>query len=204
MTSDGYKRGLKTSDLSKPAPAAVTASGFTFHVSPFTAVLFVLVAVAVLLLRPANAADPADPMAPFGRLIGGEWHLGDSYQVFEWGVGRRNVRSFSYTLVEGEYALVSEGTWYWHPQEKVYKGIFVAMGMGIGVFEYETKFEGNTMVNKLKTFDADGNEEHHAETWEFIDHDHYVWTLFSQTEEGPKKTMEGTFVRRTAADEAED
>ncbi len=187
-----------TSGLSTPAPAAVTASCFTFHVSPLTTVLLVLVAAALLLLRPANAADPADPMAPFGRLVGGEWHLGDSYQVFEWGVERRNVRSFSYALVDGEYILVSEGTWFWHPQENVYKGLFVAVGMGIDVFEYETKFEDNTMVNKLKTFDADGTEEHHAETWEFIDDNHYVWTLFSPTEDGPRKTMEGTFVRHPA------
>lgn len=135
-------------------------------------------------------------MAPFARLVGGEWHLGDSWQVFEWGVARRTVRSFNYALVNDQPTLVSEWYWYWHPGDQVYKGFFVAVGMRIDVFEYETKFEGTTMVNKLRTFDADGNEEHHAETWEFIDENHYVWTLFSQTPEGPKKTMEGTFIRK--------
>ena len=203
MRSEEYSARPRASDSGSPL-AAISGSLFTFHFSLFTTVLFALIAAALLLLGPANAADPADPMAPFKRLVGGEWHHGDTYQVFEWGVGRRNVRSFSYALVDGEYTLVSEGTWYWHPQENAFKGIFVAVGMGIDVFEYQTKFEDNTMVNKLKTFDADGNEEHHAETWEFIDENHYVWTLFSQTEDGPRKTMEGTFVRRPAADETDD
>ena len=58
--------------------------------------------------RKAALADES-PLAPFERLPGGEWHLDNSYQTFEWGAGRQSVGARSFSLVAGTARLVSEG-----------------------------------------------------------------------------------------------
>lgn len=136
-----------------------------------------------------------NPMQAFEQLIGGEWHLDGSYQVFEWGPGRQSVRSRSYFLVEGEAKLVSEGMWYWHPGEGTIKGIFSAVDMPVALFEYVTRFEGNTMRSDLRTFSSDGTEEVFVETFEFTDDSHYVWKLLQDTPDGPTEIMSGTYSR---------
>ena len=91
--------------------------------------------------------------------------------------------------------LVSEGYWYWHPGEKQIKGLFTAIEMPVVLFEYTTRFEGNTMVNDLKTFAANGSETIFAETWEFVDDTHFEWKLTSELSDGTEAMMSGTYVR---------
>jgi len=145
----------------------------------------------------AGEAEPAgNPLAPFERLIGGQWHLDGSYQEFEWGVGQRSVRSRSLYLVEGEPKLVAEGIWFWHSGEERIKGVFTAIDMPVAFFDYTTRFEGNTMVSDLRSYDVNGDESVYSETWEFIDETHYVWKLMKDTPEGPQEVMGGTYSRR--------
>jgi hypothetical protein len=101
-------------------------------------VLVGLTAVAGILLMatyasPLWAGDPhasSDPLAPFERLVGGQWYLDEgSHQEFEWGVGRQSVKARSYFVIDGERRLVSEGTWYWHQGEKQIKGALTAIEM---------------------------------------------------------------------------
>ena len=49
----------------------------------------------------ASSQDTDSPLAPFERLIGGQWHLGESFQEFEWGVGKQSVKVRSFFLVDG-------------------------------------------------------------------------------------------------------
>ena len=141
--------------------------------------------------------DSLHPIASFSKLIGGEWHLGDSYQVFDWGVGKLSVNSKSYFVIEGAPQLVSEGSWFWHPREKEIKGYFTAIGMPAVLFDYTTRFEANKMLNSLITYTAAGKREAYTEVWEFVDEDSYKWTLYSGETEEPKKIMEGTYHRKT-------
>jgi hypothetical protein len=145
---------------------------------------------------PEGTRSAADPLAPFEALIGGQWHLDDSYQVFEWGVGRRSVKSRSYLVLEGSPKLVAEGFWYWHPKERQIRGAFTAIEMPAVYFEYTTRFEDGVMVNDLRSYDADGVETAYVETWELTDSDHYRWTLFTETPDGLQEVMAGTFDRR--------
>ncbi|MGI9235555.1 MAG: hypothetical protein ACR2RD_18130 [Woeseiaceae bacterium] len=142
-------------------------------------------------------ASAPNPLAKFDRLVGGRWHLEGSYQEFEWGVGHRSIIARSYFLVQGEPQLVSEGIWYWHPEEKRIKGVFTAINMPIEFFEYTTRFEGNSLVSELAAYDAEGNKSTYTEMWEFVDESHFVWTLFVETPEGPKKEMGGTYSRNS-------
>ncbi len=58
-----------------------------------------------------------------------------------------------------------------------------------------TRFDGDTLTNKLRTFDDDGVEDYNA-VWKFTDDDHYDWTLTAETAEGPKQVMESTAARK--------
>lgn len=167
--------------------------------------IFIIVAVFVTsLLIPDWARAQADtnpvtapnPLAPFERLIGGQWYLDRSYQEFEWGVGRRAVRARSYFLIEDTPKLVSEGIWFWHPEEQRIKGIFTAIDMPVEIFEYTARFEGNSLVSELVAYAADGAESQYVEKWEFVDETHFVWTLFTETANGLEEEMGGTYARR--------
>ena len=142
-----------------------------------------------------TAPSAPHPLDKFERLVGGQWHLGGSYQEFEWGVGRRSVIARSYFLVEGKPKLVSEGLWYWHPGMKQIKGLFIATDMPVDVFEYTTRFEGDSIVSELAAYNADGTKTTYKEVWEFLDDAHFAWTLFAETPEGPKEEMNGTYSR---------
>lgn len=146
---------------------------------------------------PLFAEDAEDPLAPFEQFIGHEWHLDGSVQVLEWGLGKQSVVTRSYFIVEGERKLVSEGMWFWHPGAKEIRGIFTAIMMPVNLFEYTTRFEGDMMISDLVTFTPDGQREEHRETWALSD-DSYKWTLYAKTDEGEKKSMGGTYVKKAA------
>lgn len=160
------------------------------------AVMFVTIALAVM--APATVgfcAEPENPLASFEPLIGPEWELDGSIQTFEWGVGKLSVVSKSWYEEDGKRTLLSEGIWFWHPGEGRIRGYFTAIGMPVNFFEYATRFEGNTVVSDLVTWSPEGQREEHRETMA-LSEDAYVWTLYAKTEEGEKRSMGGTFVRR--------
>ncbi len=165
-------------------------------------VVMAIVAGTLLLPTQVHSQDAdtqqsaSNPLAPFERLIGGQWHLEGSYQEFEWGVGRRSVRSRSHFIVEGKPKLVSEGIWFWHPGEQQIKGVFTAIDMPVVFFDYTTRFEGTRMVNDLRSYGAKGIEKHYVETWDFTDETHYVWKLLKKTPEGLQEEMGGTYSKK--------
>ena len=138
----------------------------------------------------------ADELESFSRLIGGEWHLENTYQVFTWGVGKRSLHAESYAMSEGTPKLVSQGSWFWHPGEKHIKGYFTAIEMSVALFEYTTRFEGNTMINELTAYSEDGQVSNYVETWEFTASDTFQWTLYMETGDKSSKLMEGTYRRK--------
>ena len=137
-----------------------------------------------------------EKLAPFSRLIGGKWYLANTYQVFEWGVGNKAVRARSYIIDEGTAKPVSEGNWFWHPGEQKIKGFMVALDMPAVLFEYDTQFSGDSMINELVTYDADGAKTVYREIWEFTSEDSFFWTLYSLTGGQQTKLMEGMFERK--------
>lgn len=139
--------------------------------------------------------EPANPLEQFERLIGSRWQLDNSYQVFEWGVGKLSVVSRAYVQTEAGDRLVSQGAWFYHPGEDTIRGYFTAEDMGVRLFEYDTSFEGDEMVSKLVTWDNEGNRAVWEERWRFTDDNHYIWELFEITNGHRKNTMRGVFVR---------
>jgi hypothetical protein len=137
------------------------------------------------------------PLAPFSRLVGGEWHMDDAFHTFEWGVDRKILKITSYFVAEGNPVLVSEGFWFWHPGKKVVQSYSVAIEMGVELFVYhDSRWDGEKMINDMTAYDANGAGSDYVEEWEFTDQDTYVWTLYAKTPEGLKKSMGGTFKRK--------
>lgn len=162
-------------------------------------VLSVMVPLASAVLHAQAVGDSPprlNPLAPFARLIGGQWHLDGSYQEFEWGVGRRSVKARNYFVVDDEPKLVSEGVWYWHPTERAIKGVATAVDMPVEVFEYTTRFVDNSMLSDLSAVSSDGSRTEYVEDWEFLDDDHFVWTLLRKADDGLLQEMQGTYSRQ--------
>jgi len=138
------------------------------------------------------------PLAPFDRLVGGEWHMADSYHVFRWGAANKSFHSQSFFVAEGTPVPVGDGVWFFHPGEGVIRGYGMADGMGIDLFEYTSRWEGDTLINDLVTYDADGDKGEYVEHWEFSDSDTYEWTLYARAGDGLQKAMGGTFTRKAS------
>lgn len=167
-------------------------------------VLNAIAIVAVLAMSTFSLAPSAQqtqaephPLAGFERLIGGRWHLGNSYQEFEWGVGRRSVKARSYFVVDGKPRLVSEGTWYWHPAEASIRGVFTAVDMPVDLFEYTSRFDGADLVSDLIAYSG-AVETAYVERWAFVDEAQFEWTLYAVTADGPQREMGGTYTRQNA------
>jgi hypothetical protein len=143
----------------------------------------------------ASGNDAALPLEPFARLVGGRWRLGESVQEYAWDMGRRQVTGRAYvSSAEGE-RLVSVGAWYYHPGKEKLVGYFVAREMGIELFEYTTRFEGDVMINEVIGWSAAGQASRYEEHWRFTGPDSYVWELYETGDDGQKKVMEGVFER---------
>jgi len=154
-----------------------------------------IIFAAVALGSAASANSQSNPLQPFERLIGGQWHFENTYQEFEWGVGRQSVKARSYFITDGHVKLVSEGAWYWHAGERQTKGLFTAIDMPVVLFDYTTRFEGSTMFNELKAYARNGKETIFSETWEFIDNNKFEWKLTSIMPDGSEALMSGTYIR---------
>jgi len=161
-----------------------------------TCSVFIAVSSLEICIAQDSSSASADPLAPFARLIGGKWYLGETSQVFEWGVGKKIIISSSYFVSDKGEKLVSQGNWFWHPGEKQLKGYFVAIDMPVAFFDYTTRFEGNKMINALKSYTPKGKLETYSEIFEFTSDNEYQWTLYSETPTGAKKVMEGKFIRK--------
>ncbi|MFW6088449.1 MAG: hypothetical protein ACODAB_01775 [Gemmatimonadota bacterium] len=150
---------------------------------------------ATVCATPEARSQPA-PLAPFERLIGGEWRSGNTVQVFEWGPGRSSVIARSYTAEAGRKVPSSVGIWYWHPGEKTIEGRATAVNMPVSLFEYKTRFEGDVMRSELVTHSADGETGVFVETWEFTGKDAYEWRLLLPRPDRTEVVMSATFGRR--------
>ena len=159
---------------------------------------------ALLLIISTAAADEApgpDPLAPFEALIGGQWTLGDGYQVLEWGVGQRSVIARAYQRGADGPRLVSEGIWFFHPGKQTVVGYFTAVGMGIELFEYQTTPSAAGLESEIVTWDEKGHESHYVERWLLQGDDRYLWQLLAPGDDGLKPVSEGVFTRQQAGND---
>ena len=146
---------------------------------------------------PVFAADTEAGEPGFERLVGGCWRLENTCQAFEFGLDRRRVSARSLSQTPEGQRIVSEGAWFHHPGEGVFVGYFVARDMGIELFEYRTRFEGEVMISDVIAWSRDGQRQTYREHWTFTDEDHYLWELFEVGPDATQRVMQGIFTRET-------
>lgn len=141
-----------------------------------------------------GTAVPTPPaaLAALGDLILGTWEADGSRHHNEWGVGRRVIRSRSWSITGEGTALVSEGVWWWDGEAQTLRGLHFAVGMPMERMEYETRVEGSRVVHDLRTFG--GMEGRFLETWTFAG-DGYEWTLERPADGTPQRVMGGRYQR---------
>lgn len=139
----------------------------------------------------------ASSLEKMGRLVGGYWRIEggkplNAYNLFEWGVGKRMVKFSSHLIEEQGTTLRAEGSFMWNPVQKQIVGrtMDAAGSLYDGVFNTD----GEIWTHDFTYFTANGPVQFH-ETWEFPNHDTYVWTLFQKTESGNKQAIQTTFRR---------
>ena len=145
-----------------------------------------------------TVATPAE-MAPFERLVGGRWYLGDdSFQTFTWGVGHRSVTARNYFVTPAGATMVGEMMFLFHPGRGALIGTGVAVGMGIDVFEYTSiELHGDTLVLDLETYGPQASADTQRETWAFTAPDRFDWTLWARGDDGAwLRRFGGTYERR--------
>lgn len=153
-------------------------------------VLGAVIVSSALGTAPLSARQPTDqtPLEAFGALVIGEWVSGDSRHEFSWGVGRRVVRSQSWSGGPGAWTLVAEGWWYWDPSDQIVRGQTVAIDMGVDLFEHRSRVDGRTIVSALESHGQFGGL--YVERWTFDDSG-YDWIL----EQNGQRVMESRYTR---------
>ena len=156
-----------------------------------------LVALTIVALLPCfgHAVETKNPLADFEWMLGGEWKSGSTIQLFEWGLDQRTVKASSYVLSGDERVLASEGFWFWHPQDKVIKGFFVAKGMPFYMIESEAEFDGRKFIHRLKTYSENDDPQRYVEVIEPKSGDVFSWQLFAGESIGGKPLMSERFQR---------
>jgi hypothetical protein len=140
-------------------------------------------------------AASASPLDAFGALVVGEWEAEDSRHVLEWGVGQRTIRSRSYHKSGEGWTLVGEGMWFWDASQKTIRGVVVAIGMPVELFEYRSEVRGREIVHDLVAQGPAGGE--YVERWAFVG-DEYRWSLEVEKDGNPEQLMGGGYRRAGA------
>lgn len=141
--------------------------------------------------------DSENPLQPFEFLIGGAWTTPTTYQVFEWGIDEKSVKSRLYFIEDDTLRQVGDLAWFWHPGLQQIRGYGTATDMGIDIFDYNTSFENpKRLLNIFTAFGRKGNGTTQMEALDFIDENHYTWTYYNIIDGEASPAYSFTFERK--------
>lgn len=130
---------------------------------------------------------PANPMAPYARLIGGEWRTkfdggARIFDTWRWGPGRHSIHlTTDGNGTEGEPWRVV-GTHYWHPGRRELR-LWGVSSYARSVSEGAIAFEGETAEARLSIFQTTGRREL-VWRWRFDGPDRYHYALLEEVAPG--------------------
>ena len=140
-----------------------------------------------------EATTPA-AMAPFERMVGGEWKMTvasgtSSYRTWRWGPGRHSVR----VMLDGDDATGDPwrdlNVFYWHPGRKEVREFGVSR-FARGITEGSITFRGETAQSDFDLHQAGGRRRLRLQ-WAFDGPDAYRATLL---EASPPESKDYTFM----------
>jgi hypothetical protein len=129
--------------------------------------------------------EHADPMAPFARMIPGEWRMtaegGTSmYDTWRWGPGRHSVRVMTDGFGADGAPWREVQVYYWHPGRKEIRLLGLSP-FARGVSEGTIKFQADTAVAAFDIHQTRGRREL-ALHWSFDGPDTYRETLLEKND----------------------
>jgi hypothetical protein len=109
--------------------------------------------LALLLLGAPSrilAQEVTGPMAPFARMVGGEWKMTalagtSTYDIWHWGPGKHSVRVMTHGIDPERKPWRELQVFYWHPGRKQVRYLGLSPVLQ-GVSEGTIKFDGDTAV----------------------------------------------------------
>lgn len=145
------------------------------------------------------AAKPADPMANFARLVGGEWKVtaasGTSmFDTWNWGPGRHSVRGMTDGSDAAGNPLRELQVYYWHPGRKQVSMLGLSPFKD-GVSEGTLKFEGDAAEAVVDLYQA-GHHRKMGLRWNFDGPDKYHEVLLESIDgKGLNPLAEWDYIR---------
>ena len=138
-------------------------------------------------------AEAADPMAPFARLIGGEWRVtaasGTSmFHTWHWGPGQHSVRVMTDGAGAGGQPWREVRVFYWHPGRKQVC-VWGASPFARGVSEGSIKFEGEAADGVMDLYQT-GRHRKLGVRWTFEGPDRYRDALLEDSGKGFEPLVE--------------
>jgi hypothetical protein len=136
----------------------------------------------------ATKSAPDDPLAPFGRFVGGAWESEGDFRVrvvYEWGLGKKllKIKSFLFSKEKSEPRLVYESAVYFHPEKR--QVVFQSVSAEGGLFDGVMTPQANTYESIFTSYKGAEKTEF-RQTIEFLDDDHVIWKVFAKDGSGWK------------------
>ncbi len=147
-----------------------------------------LLAQSALAQPSTTKSAPDDPLAPFGRFVGGAWESEGDFRVrvvYEWGLGKKlvKIKSFLFSKEKNEPRLVYESVVYFHPEKR--QVVFHSISAEGGIFDGVMTAEGNTFESIFTSY-SEGKKTDLRQTIEFVNDDHVIWKVFGKDGNGWK------------------
>lgn len=149
---------------------------------------------------PESVAE-THPMQALARLERGRWRLAadspwGAYHRYEWGVGRRLLRSTSNLMVEDVDASFAESLFYWHPHQQVVR--LLGFGTDGALFDGRLEIDGEIWSFHFDHY-AEGERTAMLDRWSWDGEETYRWTSFIKSARELDPWMSGSFTREIHA-----
>src|SRR5262249_42673978 len=137
------------------------------------------------------------------RFVGGEWVTDGHWAsgeplhargVYEWGVGKKIIKAYTYVTANGKEYQRYEGVMAWHPKKKSLFEISFAFDGAISEYILESKDNDTLQIGFVPY--TEGEESKVRQTIKFNDNDSFVWTVSIKADDGWKQLIESTWHRR--------
>lgn len=141
--------------------------------------------------------DEQQQLNKLAHLIGGKWWLGtDSYQQYEWGLGRTQIKMRRVLVNDGIEKVVTEGFFYYSPDSFSIKGICTSQinTENPQLLEYFGTVTNDKLEFVYRSISPDSSIRIYSEVWQKSGADRYNWTLESLDDESARVT--GTYIRK--------
>jgi hypothetical protein len=167
--------------------------------------LLVVPSVSACAQEKADGSTAADPIAPLGRFVGGEWKVEGKWSngqelrarsVYVWGVNKKVImaKTFVQDGKGGEYQRY-EDVMFWHPQQKRLMLHTYAFNGAFGETVTECP-EANKLRFGFTPVTADKPSKV-RQTIVFTDDDTFTWKVEMQNKDKWEQLIEATWKRQT-------